>query len=122
LYKNITEEIYHCSDKEQGLEKEVGLTLPNVFTPNGDMANDRFKPIPVLNHTLEKVSMTIYDRWGNQLAYIDNGEVGWDGKINGLPASAGVYFATVEYSEKYYFFEKEFLFEKKEKGFFHLFR
>ncbi|MFO7613170.1 MAG: gliding motility-associated C-terminal domain-containing protein, partial [Bacteroidales bacterium] len=37
--------------------------LPNVFTPNDDGRNDLFRPFPYTS--VEKVQMTIFNRWGN---------------------------------------------------------
>ena len=37
--------------------------LPNVFSPNGDGANDTFKPFPY--RFIERVEMKIFNRWGN---------------------------------------------------------
>lgn len=66
------------------------LSFPNVFTPNGDGENDRFY-FP--NSNLREFHVSIYNRWGAKVFESSDPEEvrGWDGKINGTDASAGVY-------------------------------
>jgi gliding motility-associated-like protein len=58
------------------------IMLPTIFTPNNDGINDYFRPSTI---GLKKVSMFIYDKWGN-LVYEFSSDVadlnanwGWDG-------------------------------------------
>ena len=65
------------------------LVMPNAFTPNQDGRNDVFRvkyPFPV-----SRFSMTIYDRWGQQVYATHSISEGWDGTIGGAPAPAGTY-------------------------------
>ncbi len=76
------------------------LTLPNVFSPNGDHLNDRFEPVFPGSVDLIK-SMVIFDRWGNQVFeanHILKGDAnrGWDGTFRGQDAVPGVYTYMVE--------------------------
>ncbi len=66
--------------------------LPNVFTPNGDGINDLFKPYPY--KFVEKINMTIYNRWGNAVFKTENPDINWDGRDfkTGKPVSDGVYY------------------------------
>jgi len=73
------------------------LSLPNFFTPNNDGYNDEY--IPQVSFELHTFSMIIYNRWGD-VVYRTETYQGWNGKINGRDASAGVYFCVVEYSCK----------------------
>lgn len=58
-------DIHGCwFSKKYGLETsacEAAIYLPNVFSPNGDGANDRFFP---QGRDFEIVSLKIFDRWG----------------------------------------------------------
>ena len=68
------------------------LEIPNVFTPNGDGANDLFF-VRMANLSLLKAS--IYDRWGNLVYELetDSGNIEWDGKNQaGQDVAAGTYF------------------------------
>jgi len=75
-----------CIDKCEYYE------LPNVFTPNGDGVNDIFKPYPY--KFVEKINMTIYNRWGNEVFKTEDPDINWDGKDlqTGKPVSDGVYY------------------------------
>lgn len=66
------------------------LSFPNVFTPNGDGPNDRFF-FPCSN--LESFHVSIFNRWGIKVFESSDParNSGWDGKVDGANASAGVY-------------------------------
>lgn len=72
------------------------ITFPNVFTPNGDGINDRFKinglPEDACNNKLEAIR--ILNRWGRILYETTDRHFSWDG--DGLPA--GVYFYELSYT------------------------
>lgn len=69
------------------------LSIPNVFTPNGDGNNDIFL---VSGTSFEFISMKIFNRWG-QLVFEDNIGSGWDGRLgSGLKASPGNYLYFIE--------------------------
>lgn len=93
--------------------------LPNVFTPNGDNINDFYHPIHPY-YFVEKVDMTIYDRWGLMMFETDDPEIMWDGRsrqTNQL-VSPGVYFYTCDvYEQRLTGLEVRHL-----KGFIHVFR
>jgi len=74
------------------------IYFPAAFTPNGDGLNDYFHPIgPVL----AKFTLTIFNRWGQQVFTTDNQETGWDGTSKGSPCPLGTYsyVATYELSD-----------------------
>ena len=68
------------------------LRVPNVFTPNGDGKNDEFR---VAYRSLVKFNGYLYNRWGRRVFAWSDPQKGWDGTINGQPASAGVYFYVI---------------------------
>ncbi|MCS7084563.1 MAG: PKD domain-containing protein [Bacteroidia bacterium] len=74
------------------------LDIPNIFTPDGDGINDRFKPV---YNGAEKYRCLLTDRWGNILYRGDERSSGWDGlDAKGKPAPEGVYFYVVVFDEK----------------------
>ncbi|MCQ2250548.1 MAG: gliding motility-associated C-terminal domain-containing protein [Bacteroidales bacterium] len=66
--------------------------LPNVFTPNGDGINDIFHPYPY--QFVERVDMTITNRWGKVVFETSDPDLNWDGKDqkSGNQLPDGVYF------------------------------
>lgn len=82
--------------------------LPTVFTPNGDGINDEF----VITNVPLGSSVTIYDRWGIEIANYKLGDVSWNGKSSeGNNCVEGIYFYTVSSTDG-----------KVEKGFLQLLR
>ena len=88
---------------EDGTQKTKSQTIillppkatgqPNVFTPNGDGQNDIFKiqlPIKLSNFRCE-----VFSRSGKKIFETSDSNKGWDGKINGQPASEGIYYYIV---------------------------
>ncbi|MCB0766634.1 MAG: gliding motility-associated C-terminal domain-containing protein [Flavobacteriales bacterium] len=74
------------------------LTMPNVFTPNGDGSNDVFLPLVVGQPT--DFEMEIRNRWGQVIFRSTNVNTGWDGRIQGEWAADGTYYWTVRYSDR----------------------
>ncbi|MEN9698985.1 MAG: hypothetical protein RLZZ301_183 [Bacteroidota bacterium] len=70
------------------------VIAPNVFSPNADNTNEAY----FLNtKNVTKLELTILNRWGNVVydkSSVDliNDIPAWDGKIDGVKASEGIYF------------------------------
>lgn len=69
------------------------LLCPNAFSPNGDGVNDEWK---VAYRSLVEFKCWIFNRYGTELFYFDNPELGWDGKYNGKTVPPGVYFYVIQ--------------------------
>ncbi len=89
---------FGCVDEDNiviRVDRNIGVYTPNIFSPNGDVSNDYFRP--VVNKSIASLKeMRIYDRWGNLVYLGENivdleGWQGWDGKFNGQAAISGVY-------------------------------
>lgn len=74
------------------------ITVPNFFTPNGDMIND---VLEIQSTNTDRLLQRIYNRWGQLVFETEQPDLFWDGKVNGKPAAAGVYFLEVEASNLY---------------------
>lgn len=72
---------------------ESGLKVPGVFTPNGDNINDEFR---VAYKSIVEFRCWVFNRWQQKVFYWTDPQKGWDGKINGRPASEGAYFYIIE--------------------------
>ncbi|MEP6647080.1 MAG: gliding motility-associated C-terminal domain-containing protein [Saprospiraceae bacterium] len=69
----------------------VEIYVPNIFSPNGDGANDVFNV--VVNGDLNVISMegSINDRWGDQVHTQTGVSFTWDGYFKGKKILPGVY-------------------------------
>jgi len=65
------------------------LLVPNAFTPNGDGANDIFRPANLNYNKL--VDFRVFNRWGQEVYTFIQSSKGWDGTLGGEPAPAGNY-------------------------------
>ncbi len=85
--KAIARSSGHASwSNELQLEFKHELTVPNIFTPNGDGYNDTFL-IPLLELYPDN-QLTVYSRWGQEVYRAEGYRNGWTGE--GL--SAGTYY------------------------------
>ncbi len=87
-----------CSDTAKRLIKVdliSYLTIPNVFTPNGDLINDVFT-LNAIN--MGEIYMTVFDRWGLKMfESTASGQMSWDGKNKGGHiVSDGTYFYVIK--------------------------
>ena len=83
------------------------FTLPNVFTPDEDGNNDRFR-IYTMNED-EFLRIHIFDRWGNKVFYSEDINHSWDGRFQGQHLVPGVYAYRVDAfcelnGEEYFFY------------------
>lgn len=72
---------------------EPEIFIPNAFSPNGDNSNDVFY---VRGNTLEKIELSIFDRWGEKVFESDNQSNGWNGSFKGAIVPADVYVYYIE--------------------------
>lgn len=73
------------------------IWLPNAFTPNGDGLNDVFRVLGNIRR-LQGVTLSLYNRWGEQVYTSHDPYKGWDGFYKGIPAQMGTYVYLLEYS------------------------
>lgn len=73
--------------------EQCRVVVPNIITPNGDNTNDYF--VIRNNSDYDKISLQIYNRWGNLIFESNDYQDDWNGKdMNGDPVNDGVYFYT----------------------------
>jgi gliding motility-associated-like protein len=75
---------------------EIEIEFPNVFTPNADGVNDHF--IVTKYKGIANVTLTIFNRWGEQLAHTDNPLQGWNGYYKENICADGTYLWIVKYT------------------------
>jgi gliding motility-associated-like protein len=89
----------NCLESKKSIIKvEIpsALVVPNVFTPNGDGANDEFF---VKATNLTNINAKIYDRWGHVVYELlnSNGAILWNGKNQrGEDLAEGTYFYIIK--------------------------
>jgi gliding motility-associated-like protein len=64
------------------------------FSPNGDGWND-FLVLPEVE-TISNYTITIYNRWGNEIFKTNNYEHTWDGTWQGIALPDGTYFMVIQ--------------------------
>jgi gliding motility-associated-like protein len=70
------------------------LSIPNVFTPNGDGINDTWSILQLESYP--DVRVTVCNRYGQQV-FLSNGYgTEWDGSVNGQPVPAGTYYYVID--------------------------
>lgn len=79
------------SVRVKSCEDTIFLVIPNVFTINNDGTNDNFE---VGSKGIRQFSITIYNRWGQELYASDDVHFKWNGGNYG----EGVYYYKVIYS------------------------
>ncbi|MEL6864933.1 MAG: PKD domain-containing protein, partial [Bacteroidota bacterium] len=71
------------------------MSVPNIFTPNGDGNNDVLR-LHISPSIAEIKSFKIFNRWGEMVYATADIQDFWDGNINGKPAQNGVYVYLLE--------------------------
>lgn len=72
----------------------VSIWTPDVFTPNQDAINPTFKPF-ISGATLH--SLEIYNRWGTMIWRQEQADAEWDGSVDGVPLTNGMFAFIVYY-------------------------
>jgi gliding motility-associated-like protein len=85
----------HCKNSDSIKVEIFDVQIPNVITPNGDGANDVFKPGEGWSG-INSNKMIIYNRWGEKVWESSDFLTGWDGKNNGKYVAEGTYFWVLE--------------------------
>jgi gliding motility-associated-like protein len=70
-------------------EQVCNYNYPNVFSPNGDGANDTFRLL--FNCPPESYRLLVFNRWGGLVFETTDYQEGWDGRLRGQPASTDTY-------------------------------
>ncbi|MGB3078949.1 MAG: gliding motility-associated C-terminal domain-containing protein, partial [Saprospiraceae bacterium] len=87
-----------CKDEDAltiFLEKNTDIYVPNIFSPNGDIINDKL--IISAGSDVEEISsLIIFDRWGNMVFSRDHFQANdpnnaWDGRLKGRELNSAVF-------------------------------
>ncbi|MCU7548324.1 gliding motility-associated C-terminal domain-containing protein [Chitinophagaceae bacterium LB-8] len=70
------------------------ITIPNVFSPNGDGINDTWN-IAQLN-TYPEADIAVFNRYGQKVYESTGYATEWNGKYNGKPLPVGTYYYVID--------------------------
>jgi gliding motility-associated-like protein len=71
---------------------DVGIFIPNTFTPNKDGVNDRFT---VYGNYIKEAKIIIFNQWGEKIFETIDLQ-GWDGTYKGVDQPIGVYVFVID--------------------------
>jgi gliding motility-associated-like protein len=74
--------------------KDAVVQMPNAFSPNGDGINDAFGPA---GKVPEGYQLQIFNRYGQIVYRSSSINDRWDGRVNGVAQSTGVFVYQVQY-------------------------
>ncbi len=77
------------------IEEEWYIYIPNTFTPNGDRSNNTFKASTV---GISKLTVEIYNRWGELIFSDDEKDFQWDGTFEGEYVPDGTYTYKIDFT------------------------
>jgi len=77
------------SSNQVCVEIDEVITVPDIFSPDGDLLNDLFRP--VITFTPAEYTLLISNRQGKTLFESKDFMESWDGTDNGNPVPQGVY-------------------------------
>jgi gliding motility-associated-like protein len=95
-FVNVFDGLCYASDTISIKGCGTELWFPNVFTPNNDGLNERFKPVS--QGVIVSYQIIIFNCWGQQLYESNDAYGGWNGTYNGVECPTGSYFFIAEYS------------------------
>jgi gliding motility-associated-like protein len=88
-----------CSDsisKPLRVLNNCFIAVPSAFTPNNDGLNDFLYPNNALKAT--DLEFKVFNRWGQLVFSTHNREEKWNGKVNGITQSPGVFVWYLKYT------------------------
>ncbi len=90
----VATNMYGCKDtlkKNIEVLNDVGIYIPNAFTPDDNNLNESFYPQGYGIKAEDKYKLEIFDRWGELLFSSDNLHKGWNGRVKDKVVEEGVY-------------------------------
>jgi gliding motility-associated-like protein len=71
--------------------EELLFYVPNSFTPNNDGTNDIFLPVMTQGFDRDSYTLSIFNRWGEEIFVTNDSDAGWDGTYLTEDCQTGVY-------------------------------
>jgi len=73
---------------------ESEIFIPNAFSPINDTSNETFLP---KGYRIKNIEIRVFNRWGEQLYYSFNDNIGWDGKYMGELCKMDLYIYLIKW-------------------------
>ncbi|MBS4058165.1 MAG: gliding motility-associated C-terminal domain-containing protein [Bacteroidales bacterium] len=86
-----------CTNADSVYIAFASIYLPNAFSPNSAVQQNRTFKVMGATSALAKYNMYVYNRWGQLMFESKDPMKGWDGKAGGELAPAGSYVWVVTY-------------------------
>lgn len=95
----VVESVSGCTGKDDVVITVIPncLKVMNAFTPNGDGTNDMWK-VTTADACASKVSVSVFNRYGQMVYTNKNYTNNWDGTSNGKPLPDGTYYYLATYT------------------------
>jgi gliding motility-associated-like protein len=74
---------------------DLGIFIPNVFTPNGDGDHDEWV-LENINAFYPNATVDIFSKWGTKVYSVSSYDKPWDGKRNGEDLPAATYYYVID--------------------------
>ncbi|MFN4313172.1 MAG: gliding motility-associated C-terminal domain-containing protein [Chitinophagaceae bacterium] len=74
------------------------IAVPSAFTPNGDGLNDYLYPNNAIK--AENLEFRVYNRWGQLVFHSRDWTKKWDGRVNGIVQTTGVFVWYLSYTHR----------------------
>ena len=79
------------------VEVSGNISVPNLFTPNGDGVNDLLE---IYGYSIDELDFRIYDRWGEIVFQTNSILDSWDGKFKGMELNTAVFVYSIKVKYK----------------------
>ena len=79
------------------VEVSGNISVPNLFTPNGDGVNDLLE---IYGYSIDELDFRIYDRWGEIVFQTNSILDHWDGRFNGMELNTAVFVYSIKVKYK----------------------
>lgn len=76
---------------------ESAYSIPEIISPNGDGTNDEFRVF--FSGELDNFSLSVYNRWGQEVFESNDPTRGWDGTKNGHPQNIDTYLYYARFTQ-----------------------
>lgn len=86
---------------------ENPFSIPEIISANNDGTNDNFRVFFQPSATVDAFTLSVFNRWGQEVFSSSDPDEGWDGSKNGKPQNLGTYLFLTRFQINGVDFEEE---------------